>query len=265
MAQGESASARPTGLRAQPPLGVALAILVGWLVVTFGGELLLTGGSVTSLRDLLSKQLVPVLLLNPVLLLVAVWLLNWWRATGLVGWNGARSLWFAAPLLLVAAAFAAVGATVVASGEASATTYLIVLTNALAVGLSEELMFRGILWHGISTRVRPVPTVLWTALAFGAVHVLNGVLTGSFAGSITQAVFVGMSGVYYGAVRLRTGSLWPGVVAHGLWDTGVTVSIGMAVLLVPLADLLLFLYGVVLLVQFARRPAAAATTSATRA
>ena len=30
-------------------------------------------------------------------------------------------------------------------------------------------------------------------------------------------------GVFYGAMVLWTGSIWPSVILHGLWDSGITI------------------------------------------
>jgi hypothetical protein len=51
-------------------------------------------------------------------------------------------------------------------------------------------------------------------------HVLNVFLTGDLRGAVIQAAAACLSGVFLAAVRLRTGSLWTGIVLHGLWDAG---------------------------------------------
>jgi membrane protease YdiL (CAAX protease family) len=50
--------------------------------------------------------------------------------------------------------------------------------------------------------------------------VLNVFLTGDLRGALLQAAAAFLSGVFLAAVRLRTGSLWTGIVLHGLWDAG---------------------------------------------
>jgi membrane protease YdiL (CAAX protease family) len=51
-------------------------------------------------------------------------------------------------------------------------------------------------------------------------HVLNVFLTGDLRGAVLQAIAAFLSGIFLAAVRLRTGSLWTGIVLHGLWDAG---------------------------------------------
>jgi membrane protease YdiL (CAAX protease family) len=55
---------------------------------------------------------------------------------------------------------------------------------------------------------------------FGAIHVLNVFLTGDLKAAVIQAMAAFLSGVFLAAVRLRTGSLWTGIVLHALWDAG---------------------------------------------
>ena len=89
----------------------------------------------------------------------------------------------------------------------------------LPVGLSEELMFRGVLLQALRHTVSIWPAVSLTTLAFGAVHSLNvSIITGDLRGAVIQSTAAALSGLSFIALRLRTGSLWPCIVIHGLWD-----------------------------------------------
>ncbi len=57
-----------------------------------------------------------------------------------------------------------------------------------------------------------------TTLAFGAIHLLNVFMTGDLRAAVIQSTAAGLSGLLFIALRLRTGSLWPCIVVHGLWD-----------------------------------------------
>lgn len=96
-----------------------------------------------------------------------------------------------------------------------------VLLNTSLVALSEEVMFRGILLHGLMTRLGVLPAVLASSALFGAVHALNALTTGDLATSLCQALAAALQGVGFAAVRLRTGSLWPMIAAHALYDCGL--------------------------------------------
>ncbi|WP_138469397.1 CPBP family intramembrane glutamic endopeptidase [Poseidonocella sp. HB161398] len=139
----------------------------------------------------------------------------------------------------------------------------LVLANSMLVGLSEETMFRGVLFSALRERLRIWPAILWTTGAFGAVHLFNGVLTGEVAVSALQAVAASCTGLMLLAIRLRTGSIWTAIAIHGLWDCAtflVVLSAGpmpadggagmplMPLLLVPLLLVLPgLLYGLWLL------------------
>jgi len=141
--------------------------------------------------------------------------------------------------------------------------------NTLAVGISEELMFRGILYRALATRWRLWPAVAMTSIAFGAVHLLNALTTGNLTTAALQAVTAILSGVFLMAAALSTRSIVPGMLYHAAWDLLLAVmvvgapkpaaapipgaSLGVAALLVPLAFVLpLFIHGLVLLRRVAR-------------
>jgi len=69
------------------------------------------------------------------------------------------------------------------------------------------------------------PAVLASSAIFGVVHAANGLATGDFDAALWQAVAAGLQGVAYAAIRLRTRSVWPMVVVHGLWDFALVTSV----------------------------------------
>ncbi len=89
------------------------------------------------------------------------------------------------------------------------------------VGFSEEVMFRGFLLSALRGVMGVWPAVILSSVLFGAVHVTNGFITGAWGPAVVQASMAAMSGLAFAALRVRTGSLWPGIVLHGLWDAGL--------------------------------------------
>lgn len=85
--------------------------------------------------------------------------------------------------------------------------------NAVVVALvgpfTEELTFRG-LGFGLLARFGPVLAVAGTALAFAAAH-------GLIAGLVPLFVF----GLGVGMLRLRTGSVYPGMLLHACFNGAV--------------------------------------------
>jgi membrane protease YdiL (CAAX protease family) len=89
---------------------------------------------------------------------------------------------------------------------------------AAAAGIGEELMFRGLVQAGLArlmsgAQLAGVPIGPWIALVlaslvFGLFHWLSS----------TYALLATLAGLYFGLVLMATGSLWPSIVAHGLYD-----------------------------------------------
>ncbi|MED5547030.1 MAG: CPBP family intramembrane glutamic endopeptidase [Pseudomonadota bacterium] len=66
-----------------------------------------------------------------------------------------------------------------------------------------------------------------TSVLFGAVHSLNGFNTGDCNGALLQSVAAAISGMIFIAIVVRTGSIWPAIIYHWLWD-GVLFLMGVA-------------------------------------
>lgn len=89
---------------------------------------------------------------------------------------------------------------------------------AVLPGLCEELVVRGVLLPSLLTRAAPAPAVVGSALFFAVMHA-----------DPYRFLFTFTVGLALGAVRVRTGSLWPPVVAHVALNT-------LTFLVAPLLD-----------------------------
>jgi membrane protease YdiL (CAAX protease family) len=83
--------------------------------------------------------------------------------------------------------------------------WLSVALFAFLPGLCEELFFRGALQTGLLRRLSPASAIAMTAVLFVAFHGQFGLGPGRLVG-----------GLALGWLAWRTGSLWPGVLAHAL-------------------------------------------------
>ena len=175
------------------------------------------------------------------------------RAAGLCAPQPWKTLWLVWPPLLYALLMLLLAW---AGGWPQPRVLLIVACNAALVAISEELMFRAILLQGMLDRYAVWPAVLMSSALFGLAHLANGLATGDVSGALWQAVAATLQGVGYAAIRLRTRSVWPMVLVHGLWDYAlVTATLpnpaedGASILptIALLAVLPLCLYGVYLL------------------
>jgi membrane protease YdiL (CAAX protease family) len=194
----------------------ALALLVIWLLVNalVGGP----GPAPTSLQDAVTRAILPQPAAAAVALGLAALLLRWrglgFRRPRPGTW---RLLWLPGLYLLLTAALIAV------TGPPPAGLVALILTNMLLVGLSEELMFRGFLYSGLRDRLALWPAALVTSVLFGAVHVLNAAVTGHLRLALLQCVSAAMLGLLLLGLRLRMGSIWPVILLHAFWNTGLLV------------------------------------------
>ena len=164
---------------------------------------------------------------NQIILVIAltgiVALLGWWQETGFRMWHKGTLKFALFPLILVAVIF---GGLAMAMGQ---TTHLLLGTTnmqqllaliavALMVGFTEETMFRGILQYGATWRFKPLLGPVIAALVFGLFHFVNLIGGQSMALTVPQVVHAAADGFMYGALRLITGSLYPVMLLHGVWD-----------------------------------------------
>ncbi len=107
----------------------------------------------------------------------------------------------------------------ISSGEyANLSDYQWIFFNTLFVGISEELMFRGIILSALVRKHSFIESAVIMSLAFGTVHILNIAITGEVLGSIIQAFFATFSGIIFLAIRVKTNSIYPAIILHWLFD-----------------------------------------------
>lgn len=199
-------------------LSISLIIFVIWVLIVAIGPDFVHNGDLQSLEASISQGVSLNLAAAPLFLLAAVFFLGWQSEVGLKAIESVRSLrvlWL--PSLFVLLFFAAA----LALGISLTKVTAFILINTILVGISEELMFRGIVLYAALSRFRFWTAIFFTNILFGSVHVLNGFMTGDFASSTVQAITAGMAGFWFTAVRLRTKSIFPGMIIHGLWDCGL--------------------------------------------
>lgn len=107
--------------------------------------------------------------------------------------------------------------------HAEVSTLILACVSVVLAGVVEETAFRGILL------TRLLPRGLWTAVLlsstlFGSLHVANLFLASPWQTVLLQVTFAAMAGTGYAAMRLRTGSLWPPIVLHALFDLSFRVT-----------------------------------------
>lgn len=110
---------------------------------------------------------------------------------------------------------------------------LVFILCMAAVGLTEELAFRGLMTGMIYEKYGKSPAGVWlsvvvSGLIFGAMH-----LTNAFAGDVSltgvliQMVVAAVLGMCLGAVYLRGGNLWSVAAIHGFMDLCALLDSGL--------------------------------------
>jgi ABC-2 type transport system permease protein/sodium transport system permease protein len=95
---------------------------------------------------------------------------------------------------------------------------VLLLSQAIAPAVCEEVFFRGFLYRGLERNASILGALVWSALLFGAFHVVSGnVLT------LERFLPSTLLGLLLGTLRLRTGSIVPGIVMHAL-SNGLLLS-----------------------------------------
>jgi membrane protease YdiL (CAAX protease family) len=198
----------------------ALLTLALWLFATLGIGMLLRQDRLSSIAELitlLSQGIAWNLLLSLAVLAVATRMFGWtdlgFRAPSL--WLALRLLWFPALMLLPIFALA------FAIGLPPPRAIGFLALNTILVALSEEWMFRGILFRALSARRGVWAALLVTSVIFGSIHVLNGFTYANLSQSTVQAIAATMTGLLLGALMIRSGSIWPSIALHMLWNFGL--------------------------------------------
>lgn len=193
----------------------ALGIFAVWMTITVVGGQVFSAGNTSLLGVITGGFGWPFAAAAAFLFLMIA--LTCWPGLGLGPARPARALLVLWVPLLYIAGFVAVAASL---GLPPLPVIGIIVLNCLLVGLSEELMFRGILLQAARAVLPFWSAVIGSTLVFGAVHSLNVLLTGELMPALVQSAAAFLSGFVFVAIRLCTGSLWPGVIVHGLWNAG---------------------------------------------
>lgn len=146
-------------------------------------------------------------------LLVVVYSLRIQRQCGLIfrsNWSTLRLYW---PFLIIGLGALAGGVNL----DVSFSTLFVILVTMLAVGLNEELMFRGMVFYWFKN-VSARKTILISALSFGSLHLL-GLFSPINPGIIlAQVYFAAGLGVIFAYARSRDYSIMIPILVHAVFN-----------------------------------------------
>lgn len=136
---------------------------------------------------------------------------------GILNWSTTGLL-----LVLPVSIFAVNNILALFSPDTTPNPLLFSLVMALAPGVSEEIVYRGIPasnWMRVSCKEKDIiPAVLVTSAAFGLVHSMNILAGAAVSMTIFQMCYAFCLGVPLCAAFLRSGSIWPPIIMHTFID-----------------------------------------------
>ena len=98
---------------------------------------------------------------------------------------------------------------------------LIFISLAISAPLFEELIFRGYILDCLRTNYSDLFSIFASGLLFGFLHWEP--LFGFFDLYQTGAATLG--GFLYGWLRIKTGSLWPSIICHSIWNGSIFLTV----------------------------------------
>lgn len=93
------------------------------------------------------------------------------------------------------------------------TTLLLGMVLAFASGFGEEIAFRGYLQTRIAQRYNPTVAVVIVAVLFALAHPLSTTIH-----PLIYLATASLVGILFGALYVRTHSLWTGIALHTFWN-----------------------------------------------
>jgi hypothetical protein len=231
-------------MRVQPSIKFGVALAVGYMAL-FGVLVKMSGvgyDDLTASADNALKGLVIPMTVVTVVLLVVTSVFGWWkpvlrdekRATGWV---------IVVPIVLLFTVFAGVNYS--GLSEIDSKLLLWIGIGAALVGVSEELMYRGLVIVSFRSAMKESHAWLWSSVAFALLHSINVLLGQGGAATIVQimSTLVIGSGLYI--ARRTTGLLIVPMIIHLVWDYSVFTAgdyqlsglLGFAALIVVLVTL----------------------------
>lgn len=147
--------------------------------------------------------------------------LGWLRLAGFNGpsrWRSLHLLWLPALLALFYLASAYV------TPVSGAPPIVIAAVSALLTGLEEEARFRGVILQALLP-IGPLGGALLSSLLFGLTH-LNNLITHLPAPLVlAQVIGALLLGFGFSVCRLRTGTIWPLIIFHALYDLPANMTL----------------------------------------
>lgn len=162
-----------------------------------------------------------------VILLIIVSVLGWNKACYLTTSFDTLGLRWAIPILAVIFTLASlvIGPVIFEGTHADQSKIIFQLVLfCLAVGVFEEVLYRGTLFHGLSRHLSPFWAMMISSLIFGLFHMQNIVVGQAVGATAFQSLNAAALGVVFCAIMLQTNSIWTAIILHSGWNLVLFVS-----------------------------------------
>jgi membrane protease YdiL (CAAX protease family) len=213
------------------PLLFVILVTVAWIVIAGVAAYLVASALQLPLGDDLSQSLGT--LAATACLVLVMWRWGWLRSAGMTVLGSGRLWLLTAGLMayvIVANQFGffrEIALHLSASwgtGEAQA-----ILGRQVVVGFVEETLFRGFLLYALvrvwgNTRRGLLGALTVPALIFGLTHILQRLTGNPLDDTLMTMLNAFIGGLWYGALVLLGGSIWPVVLLHAAGNASVQIA-----------------------------------------
>ena len=156
-----------------------------------------------------------------ILMLAVIALLGWGAQTRLTTRTDHHGIrWAIATLGLPAVLTFFIGAIIVIDGDQAGQNIVLLklFLFCITVGIFEETLYRGTLYHGLSTHLSPFWALMVSSALFGLFHMQNIMVGQDIAATMFQSFNAFALGIVFGAIMLQTNSLWWAIGLHTVWN-----------------------------------------------
>jgi membrane protease YdiL (CAAX protease family) len=207
-------------MRIKPSVPVAIAVVVGYLVVVFlvwgitGLDYDEIGDTVENVR----KGVVLSVGLGALYLAIVTTVLGWWRPAIHEPRRVGEGWMWVVPAMLVLGAALNLAATKWGEIDGIGTYVLWLAIGTLLVGFSEELLTRGLSIVGARGSLHEKWVWAFSGAVFALIHVPNLVFGQAIGPTIQQVLFAFAVGLTYYVTRRIAGTLVVTMALHAIWD-----------------------------------------------
>lgn len=193
----------------------AIIILLLWTAITLGPNVYALNGKTKELGEGLGNGLSYSIAGAALFILLVTILSGNLKITGLVLKNSQnlQILYFQIVIILIVIAFLGYHFDVI-KGNGIAWTF----GNCLLVGISEEMMFRGILLSAFTKSWGFRKAAFAVVVIFGSIHILNALTTGKLGEGFLQAFMAMCTGLLFLAYRVKNLTIFFAILLHAIWD-----------------------------------------------